>query len=965
MAHTHHLLLALAGRVDDDLLATARELVAVGEEPQALEILVATLVADRTPLPADLRAEVVELAAARHVEVSTDALAPAGEGRAHAFGAGPAEATARLVDVVTAAAPAGSRARVVWRHTPAGGAPGPVPHPVVLVELGEPAYAPEVVSYRLGAHLARAGLPASVETYAPSDALPAYHRAALAAVGVRPSPGPRLDTTGARAGVGTPPNEPTVAAAVELAGAGGRPGQPGAGPVSAPVDTPMPAASVETPPRSEPGGQAPLEAPTSVESAELGPLVGSATHTSADADSVGPAPVDGPLSASAEHGRGGHSPLDGPAEHPPAGAAPVGPAAVDGLPGAPAGPAPLGAESVGHPPARPEPTAPAEDLAGVASPGPAASDAEPDVRAAPGGESTLAEPGTHALDEPSPPTEPAGSPRLGTVVPLLGSPVDVEVPSAPVRPLTPRRPSPVARSESTGLPTSGHAAPGWHEPPTTPFTSERTRRSGPPLSVVPPMPGQEVSRGPRTAPVTRPTPVVAPDADPTPVQAWPAAEADPPLLASMHDPLSGPLRQPLLDAQLDRAVTGPLTVVERDSAPSAGATPAMATLDAEPAGVEESAAADGRAEPGTPEAAPRAPERSWTQDWASGAWAMPAPLRPAGEETAPEEDAADVGPATDADTTPERAGALRASDRHVPTIPGSLPRPDTDEEPGPDGWPEVDASPDSYEPPAARVEPDSADLPDDPGSPDAEPRRGADPREPARSREATAPHDGTGSRAGADSQAAVPSETTVHETAEPYGAEPHRPAGADDPREAPVDSAGSAEPDATSDRDVPTTQDLAADDDHPTGRRAAGNGVPAFRPLPGGRRRARHRPADAEPASWDLAPAEPHAGDDGLPPPRPVPRSIPRVRRTEPEGGSAGGLFGPGEVPPARPDGPFGTGPRPGAPEPTDGRNGHRAGEDGPSGYASLSDREQELLRRLQRELADREDQPDTRRNGA
>lgn len=53
---THDLLLALAGHVDDDLLAWTRELVAVGEDAHAVELLSATLVADRTALPAPVRA---------------------------------------------------------------------------------------------------------------------------------------------------------------------------------------------------------------------------------------------------------------------------------------------------------------------------------------------------------------------------------------------------------------------------------------------------------------------------------------------------------------------------------------------------------------------------------------------------------------------------------------------------------------------------------------------------------------------------------------------------------------------------------------------------------------------------------------------------------------------------------------------------------------------------------------------
>ena len=45
---THDLLLALAGRVVDDLLRWARELVALGEDARAVEMLTASLVAAAT-----------------------------------------------------------------------------------------------------------------------------------------------------------------------------------------------------------------------------------------------------------------------------------------------------------------------------------------------------------------------------------------------------------------------------------------------------------------------------------------------------------------------------------------------------------------------------------------------------------------------------------------------------------------------------------------------------------------------------------------------------------------------------------------------------------------------------------------------------------------------------------------------------------------------------------------------------
>ena len=85
----HELLLRLAGRVDDDLLADARELVAVGEDGHALELVTAALAADATPLPPPVRAELVNAAAAARIDLDADAaLAPAApETTAHRFSA--------------------------------------------------------------------------------------------------------------------------------------------------------------------------------------------------------------------------------------------------------------------------------------------------------------------------------------------------------------------------------------------------------------------------------------------------------------------------------------------------------------------------------------------------------------------------------------------------------------------------------------------------------------------------------------------------------------------------------------------------------------------------------------------------------------------------------------------------------------------------------------------------------------
>ena len=769
-AHTHHLLLALAGRVDDDLLATARELVAVGEESQACEILVATLVADRTPLPADVRAQVVELAAARQIEPSAEGLAPAGDGVRHTFGAGPAEASTALNQVVAAVVPAGSSVRLAWRHTPAGGAPGPVPHPVLLVELGESAYAPEVVSYRLGSHLARAGLPASVEVYAAADDLPAYHKAALAAAGVKPSPVPRAvpreerfdePTTPAglvavapedrggrpgdqrRGGVG----ESAVAGAAEFGaaagtGAGGLGSAAAAGGSGDPVadggigvGAGVPAAEAGSGVSRDSSGIAAVagglglagargsaaDAGGSGFSAAAGESgrPAAAGGSGGDLGSSGAHRVDGtagdPTAASHRAPEPGSShrapePGDGPAGESVhrAGPGPMGPGVPQGGPSRapdPLGPWPVTGDPQQNPGSRRRrPDAPnGETLFATADRQGPRADADPRAASAeaPSPLPVLGAPLREAPPTPGRPLRPLTSPSAPDSQATPGRPHPLTRPSepdaeaTPARPLRPvSRPSPVGRSESPGLPGAGNAEPGSDEPPTSPFGPRRTGRS---LSVVPPVPGQQPPRGPRPAPVTRPTPVVPQAAEPTPVRPWTAAPDDPPVLASMHDPLSGPLREPLLDAQLDRTDTGPIAVVgvgqpdapESGSAGrgtvgglgSAGADTGSDREPTDPVGPEaddllgserdapfrgvaalrrgttgpeadESASGSGSgfgpragvgsgpgrravglADTGQPGAsttaapvpsAAGAPPRDWIQDWASGAWAMPA-----------------------------------------------------------------------------------------------------------------------------------------------------------------------------------------------------------------------------------------------------------------------------------------------------------------------------------------------------
>ena len=179
----HELLLELAGRLDDDLLAWARELVAVGEEGQAVELVTAALAAERVALPPAVRTAVVAASRSAHTDLDAEAeLEPAvaEDATGHRFdaSAGSGDRIAAVLAGLPARRLAGCTLHLSWRRTPAGAAPGPVPRAVVLVETG-PDRSADVLAYLLATELDRAGVPASVEVFTTGNALPAYHVAAL------------------------------------------------------------------------------------------------------------------------------------------------------------------------------------------------------------------------------------------------------------------------------------------------------------------------------------------------------------------------------------------------------------------------------------------------------------------------------------------------------------------------------------------------------------------------------------------------------------------------------------------------------------------------------------------------------------------------------------------------------------------------------------------------------------------
>jgi hypothetical protein len=187
----HDLLLGFAGRLDDDALADARELLASAEVDRTLEYLIGCLVAGRIAVSSGQRAELESLLAQLYLDTAgavnrlvVDDTAASGVARQHRFGGGSvngepagtgvAEAARRALDVL----PDVRSVWAVWRLTPAGAVSGPVPHRVVLVGVGPSGFAP-ATAYRLENTLRRGGIRASVEVLRDGMEAPDYHHAAM------------------------------------------------------------------------------------------------------------------------------------------------------------------------------------------------------------------------------------------------------------------------------------------------------------------------------------------------------------------------------------------------------------------------------------------------------------------------------------------------------------------------------------------------------------------------------------------------------------------------------------------------------------------------------------------------------------------------------------------------------------------------------------------------------------------
>ncbi|MFI9008914.1 hypothetical protein ACIGNX_16990 [Actinosynnema sp. NPDC053489] len=179
----HDLLLALAGRVDDDALTQARELLAVAELDRAVELVVGCLLAGRIPVSSDERREIGwlldEVRSDRSLADRLFAVerVPAVKHRFSVDG-DPSDGLGEVLGKTVSALPDVRGVRATWRSSPAGATPGPLPQRVVLVDVGPSGFAP-ATAYRVDTVLRAAGIRAAVEVLTVGNQLGEYHAAAV------------------------------------------------------------------------------------------------------------------------------------------------------------------------------------------------------------------------------------------------------------------------------------------------------------------------------------------------------------------------------------------------------------------------------------------------------------------------------------------------------------------------------------------------------------------------------------------------------------------------------------------------------------------------------------------------------------------------------------------------------------------------------------------------------------------
>ncbi|MGW6448962.1 hypothetical protein [Lentzea sp. NPDC055074] len=179
----HDLLLSMAGRVDDAALSQAREFLAVGELDRSIELLVGTLLAGSIPVLPDERAAITWILHEVRSDASLTDRLPVVEMLPfirHRFTSetDPASDIAADLSRAVSVLPDIRSVRCVWRSSPTGSTPGPLPQRVVLVDIGPQGFAP-ATAYRVDSVLRKAGVRAAVEVMTTGVQLSDYHASAV------------------------------------------------------------------------------------------------------------------------------------------------------------------------------------------------------------------------------------------------------------------------------------------------------------------------------------------------------------------------------------------------------------------------------------------------------------------------------------------------------------------------------------------------------------------------------------------------------------------------------------------------------------------------------------------------------------------------------------------------------------------------------------------------------------------
>ncbi|MGW3470241.1 hypothetical protein ACWDKQ_17685 [Saccharopolyspora sp. NPDC000995] len=181
----HNLLLAMTGRVDDDGINSAHELLGIGQPDAAAEFLTGCLLAGHIPVTSSeqyhLR-RVLDETRSTHTLADRVHVVDSLPSDDHRFGE-PAEDDGDLVAALESVTGRLQGVRGLWcasRTTPAGASYGPVPRRILLAEVS-PEGSTTAVAYQLIEAMRRVGINCSVDVFESGAELPEYHREALTA----------------------------------------------------------------------------------------------------------------------------------------------------------------------------------------------------------------------------------------------------------------------------------------------------------------------------------------------------------------------------------------------------------------------------------------------------------------------------------------------------------------------------------------------------------------------------------------------------------------------------------------------------------------------------------------------------------------------------------------------------------------------------------------------------------------